>query len=344
VIGVSKTGEAITAGDLGVAGALTVLMRDAIKPNMMQTLEGTPVFVHAGPFANIAHGNSSIIADRIGLKLADYVITESGFGADMGMEKFFDIKCRYSGLLPSVVVLVATVRALKMHGGGPKVIAGRPLDFAYTNENLELLQAGLGNLVHHIHTARKFGIPVVVAVNRFATDTDAELELIRKAAVEEGGAEDSVVTNNWEAGGEGAVALAKAVVAAAKRPSDFKFLYPLDWTIKQKIEAIAREVYGADGVDYLPEAEERITEYTRLGFDKLPICMAKTHLSLSHDPELKGVPKGYRIPIRDIRASVGAGFVYPILGDMSTMPGLPTRPAFYDIDIDLKTGEVLGLS
>ncbi|HPC07049.1 MAG TPA: formate--tetrahydrofolate ligase, partial [Anaerolineaceae bacterium] len=244
VIGVSKTGEAITAGDLGVAGALTVLMRDAIKPNMMQTLEGTPVFVHAGPFANIAHGNSSIIADRIGLKLADYVITESGFGADMGMEKFFDIKCRYSGLLPSVVVLVATVRALKMHGGGPKVIAGRPLDFAYTNENLELLQAGLGNLVHHIHTARKFGIPVVVAVNRFATDTDAELELIRKAAVEEGGAEDSVVTNNWEAGGEGAVALAKAVVAAAKRPSDFKFLYPLDWTIKQKIEAIAREVYG----------------------------------------------------------------------------------------------------
>jgi len=207
-----------------------------------------------------------------------------------------------------------------------------------------LLQAGLGNLVHHIRTARKFGIPVVVAVNRFATDTDAELELIRKAAVEEGGAEDSVVTNNWEAGGEGAVALAKAVVAAAERPSDFKFLYPLDWTIKQKIEAIAREVYGADGVDYLPEAEERITEYTRLGFDKLPICMAKTHLSLSHDPELKGVPKGFRIPIRDIRASVGAGFVYPILGDMSTMPGLPTRPAFYDIDIDLKTGEVLGLS
>ncbi len=344
VIGVSKSGEAITAGDLGVAGALTVLMRDAIKPNMMQTLEGTPVFVHAGPFANIAHGNSSIIADRIGLKLADYVITESGFGADMGMEKFFNIKCRYSGLLPSVVVLVATVRALKMHGGGPKVIAGRQLDFAYTNENLELLQAGLGNLVHHIRTARKFGIPVVVAVNRFATDTDAELELIRKAAIEEGGAEDSVVTNNWEAGGEGAIALAKAVVAAAEKPSDFQFLYPLDWTIKQKIETIAREVYGADGVDYMPEAEERITEYTRLGFDQLPICMAKTHLSLSHDPELKGVPKGFRVPIRDIRASVGAGFLYPILGDMSTMPGLPTRPAFYDIDIDLKTGEVLGLS
>lgn len=344
VIGVSRSGDAVTAGDIGAAGALTVLMKDAIKPNMMQTLEGTPVFVHAGPFANIAHGNSSIIADRIGLKLADFVITESGFGADMGMEKFFDIKCRYSGLLPSVVVLVATVRALKMHGGGPKVTAGRPLDFAYTNENLELLQAGLGNLVHHIRTARKFGIPVVVAVNRFSTDTDAELELIRKAAIEEGGAEDSVVTNNWEDGGEGAVALGKAVVAAAQKPSDFKFLYPLEWTIKEKIETIAREVYGADGVDYEPDAEERIQEYTRLGFDKLPICMAKTHLSLSHDPELKGVPKGFRIPIRDIRASVGAGFVYPILGDMSTMPGLPTRPAFYDIDIDLKTGEVLGLS
>ncbi len=343
VIGISKSGEAITAGDLGVAGALTVLMRDAIKPNLMQTLEGTPVFVHAGPFANIAHGNSSIIADRIGLKLADFVITESGFGADMGMEKFLDIKCRYSGLTPSVVVLVATVRALKMHGGGPKVTAGRPLDFAYLNENLDLLQAGLPNLVHHIRTARKYGIPVVVAVNRFATDTDAEVDMIRKAAIEEGGAEDSVVSNHWEEGGEGAIKLAEAVVKAADKPSNFQFLYPLDWSIKEKIETIAREVYGADGVDYMPEAEERIAEYTRLGFDKLPICMAKTHLSLSHDPELKGVPKGFRIPIRDIRASVGAGFIYPILGKMSTMPGLPTRPAFYDVDIDLETGRVLGL-
>lgn len=344
VIGVSKSGDAITAGDIGVAGALTVLMRDAIKPNLMQTLEGTPVFVHAGPFANIAHGNSSIIADRIGLKLADFVITESGFGADMGMEKFFDIKCRYSGLVPSVVVLVATVRALKMHGGGPKVIAGRQLDAAYTSENLELLQSGLANMVHHIRTARKFGIPVVVAVNRFSTDSPAELEMIRKAAIEEGDAEDSVVSNNWEEGGEGAVELARAVVSAANKPSDFKFLYPLEWSLKEKIETIAKEVYGANGVDYSPEAEERIGEYTRLGFDKLPICMAKTHLSISHDPELKGVPKGFRIPIRDIRASVGAGFIYPILGDMSTMPGLPTRPAFYDIDIDLNTGEILGLS
>jgi formyltetrahydrofolate synthetase len=343
VIGVNKNGEAVNADDLGVAGALTVLMRDAIKPNLMQTLEGTPVFVHAGPFANIAHGNSSILADRIGLKLADFVVTESGFGADMGMEKFMDIKCRASGLKPNVVVLVATVRALKMHGGGPKVVAGKPLDKMYTDENLDLLKAGLPNMLHHIKTARKFGIPVVVAVNTFATDTPAELEMIRKAAVEEGGAEDAVVCRHWEKGGEGAVELAKAVIKAADKPSDFKFIYPLEWSIKQKIEAIAKEVYGAEGVDYEPAAEERIEEYTRLGFDKLPICMAKTHLSLSHDPTLKGVPKGFRIPIRDVRASVGAGFLYPLLGKMSTMPGLPTRPAFYDVDVDMETGKVVGL-
>ncbi len=344
VIGISKTGEAVTAEDLGVAGAMTVLMRDAIKPNLMQTVEGTPVFVHAGPFANIAHGNSSIIADKIALKLADYVITESGFGADMGMEKFFDIKSRYSGLIPSAVVVVATVRALKMHGGGPKVVAGKPLDPAYTHENLELLQVGLGNMLHHIKTAKKYGIPVVVAVNRFMSDSPAELEMVRKAAIEQGGAEDAVVCDNWEKGGEGAVDLANAVVKACEKPSEFKFLYPLDWTIKQKIETIAREVYGADGVDYSPEAEERIADYTRLGFDKLPICMAKTHLSLSHDATLKGVPTGYRIPIRDIRASVGAGFLYPLLGTMSTMPGLPTRPVFMEIDIEPDTGRIIGLS
>jgi len=344
VIGVSKAGEPVTAEDLGVAGALTVLMKDTVKPNLMQTLEGTPVFVHAGPFANIAHGNSSVIADRIALKLADYVVTESGFGADIGMEKFFNIKCRASGLLPSVVVLVATVRALKMHGGGPKVVAGRQLDPAYTDENLDLLRAGLSNLLHHIAIARNFGVPVVVAINAFATDTPAELEMVRKVAVEEGGAEDAVVSRHWELGGEGAVDLAKAVVKAAEKPRDFHFLYPLEMSIKEKIETIARQVYGADGVDYLPEAEERIAEYTRLGFDRLPICMAKTHLSLSHDPNLKGVPKGFRIPVRDIRASVGAGFLYPLLGKMSTMPGLPTRPAFFDIDIDLETDRILGLS
>ena len=344
VIGVSRSGEAVTAEDLGVAGAMTVLMRDAIKPTLMQTVEGTPVFVHAGPFANIAHGNSSIVADKIALKLADYVITESGFGADMGMEKFMNIKCRYSGLLPSVVVVVATIRALKMHGGGPKVVAGKPLDAAYTSENLDLLRAGLGNMLHHIKTARKFGIPVVVAVNKFITDTPAELELVRKAAIEEGGAVDSVVCEHWEKGGEGAVDLANAVIKAAEMPSSFKFLYPLEESIKAKIETIAREVYGADGVEYLPEAEERISEYTRLGFDKLPICMAKTHLSLSHDAALKGVPTGFTIPIRDVRASVGAGFLYPLLGTMSTMPGLPTRPVFMEIDIEPDTGRIIGLS
>ncbi|HPS42324.1 MAG TPA: formate--tetrahydrofolate ligase [Anaerolineaceae bacterium] len=344
VIGISRNGEAVTAEDLGVAGAMTVLMRDAIKPTLMQTVEGTPVLVHAGPFANIAHGNSSILADKVALKLVDYVITESGFGADMGMEKFMDIKCRYSGLVPSAVVMVATVRALKMHGGGPKVVAGKPLDPAYTAENLELLAKGMDNLVHHIHTARKFGIPVVVAVNRFLTDSPAELELICKVSKEEGGAVDAVICDHWEKGGEGAIDLANAVVRAVEQPGQFKFLYPLERSIKEKIETIATEVYGADGVDYLPEAEERIAEYTRLGFDKLPICMAKTHLSLSHDATLKGVPKGFRIPIRDIRASVGAGFLYTLLGTMSTMPGLPTRPVFMEIDIEPDTGKIIGLS
>ncbi len=342
VIGTNKKGEVVTAEDIGVAGAMTVLMKDAIKPTLMQTLEGTPVFVHAGPFANIAHGNSSIIADKIALKLADYVVTESGFGADIGMEKFFDIKCRYSGLIPSVVVLVATVRALKMHGGGPKVVAGKPLDPAYTVENLDMLRAGLPNLQKHIQNALRFGIPVVVAVNSFADDTQAEVELVREAALE-AGAEDSVVSRHWMEGGTGAAALAEAVVKAVEKPNDFKFLYPLDWSIKKKIETICKEIYGADGVDYEPEAEAKIELYTRLGFDNLPLCMAKTHLSLSHDPMLKGVPTGFRVPIRDIRASVGAGFLYPLLGKLSTMPGLPTRPVFYDVDLDLETGQVVGL-
>jgi formyltetrahydrofolate synthetase len=342
VIGTSRASEAVTAEDLGVAGAMTVLMKDAIKPTLMQSLEGTPVFVHAGPFANIAHGNSSIIADRIALKLADYVVTESGIGADIGMKKFFDIKCRYSGLIPNVVVPVATVRALKMHGGGPKVVAGKPLNAAYTDENLDLLRAGLGNLQHHIKNALGYGVPVVVAVNSFATDTKAEVELVREAALA-AGAEDSVVATHWMHGGAGAVDLAKAVIKAAEKPSNFKFLYPLEYSIKEKIECICKEIYGADGVDYLPEAEAKIELYTRLGFDKLPLCMAKTHLSLSHDPNLKGVPKGFRVPIRDIRASVGAGFLYPLLGEMRTMPGLPTRPVFYDVDLDLETGRVLGL-
>lgn len=344
VIGINRKGDPITADDLGVAGALTVLMKDTIKPTLMQTLEGTPVLVHAGPFANIAHGNSSIMADKIALKLADYVVTESGFGADMGMEKFFDIKCRYSGNKPNAVVLVATVRALKMHGGGPKVTAGAPLAPEYTNENLELLEKGAENMLAHISIAQKFGIPVVVAINRFPTDTEAELLLVQKIARQHPGAVDAVICDHFSKGGEGAVELGKAVMKAAEMSSRFEFLYPLELTIKEKIETIAREVYGADGVDYSELAEDRIREYTRLGYDKLPICMAKTHLSLSHDPVLKGVPRGFRIPIRDVSASIGAGFLYPLLGTMSTMPGLPTRPAYYDIDIDFETGRILGLS
>jgi formyltetrahydrofolate synthetase len=342
VVATSKQGEAVTAEDLGVAGALTVLMKDAIKPNLMQTLEGTPAFVHAGPFANIAHGQSSIIADKIALKLADYVVTESGFGADIGMEKFMDIKCRYSGLTPQVVVMVATVRALKMHGGGPKVVAGKPLAPEYLEENLDLLREGLPNMIQHIENARKFGINVVVAVNSFATDTEAEVELIRQAALE-AGAMDAVVSRHWMEGGKGATALAEAVVRAAEKPSSFQFLYPLDQTIKTKIETICREIYRADGVDYSPEAEAKIEKFTKLGFADLPLCMAKTHLSFRTDPTLKGAPRGFRVLIRDIRASVGAGFIYPLLGEMRTMPGLPTRPVFYDVDVDLNTGKVVGL-
>lgn len=345
VIGTNKAGEPITADDLGCGGALTVLMKDAIMPNLMQTLEGTPAFVHAGPFANIAHGNSSIIADQIALKLAGpdgYVITESGFGADMGMEKFFDIKCRYSGLVPNCVVLVATIRALKMHGGGPKVSAGTPLDPVYTEENLELLEKGCCNLTAHVKNAKKFGVPVVVAINRFKDDTDAEVEVVRKHAIE-AGAEDAVMSNHWAEGGAGSVDLAEAVIKACEQPSNFKFLYPLDMSIKDKIETICKEIYGADGVEYSEQAEKEIEVYTKAGFDKLPMCMAKTHLSLSHDPNLKGAPTGFTVPIKSLRASVGAGFIYPLLGEMMTMPGLPTRPAYYDVDIDLETGKIEGL-
>src|SRR5579863_7153526 len=346
VIGTNRVGESITADDLGVGGALTVLMKDTIMPNLMQTLEGTPAFVHAGPFANIAHGNSSIVADQIALKLAGpdgYVVTESGFGADMGMEKFFNIKCRSSGLLPSCVVLVATIRALKMHGGGPKVVAGQPLHNAYVEENLDLLEKGCSNLTKMIQNARAFGIPVVVAVNRFKNDTDAEVDLVRRLAVA-AGAEDAVRANHWAEGGAGAVDLAKAVVAACGKPSDFHFLYPLEMSIKEKIETIVREMYGGNGVEYSPQAEKQIELYTRQGFDKLPICMAKTHLSLSHDPNLKGAPSGFTVPVRDVRASVGAGFVYPLLGTMSTMPGLSTRPGYYEIDLDTETRRIIGLS
>ncbi len=350
IIGTSKKGggrtaravEPITAEDLNVAGAMTVLLKDAIMPNLMQTLAGSPAIVHCGPFANIAQGNSSIIADKIALRIADYVVTESGFGADCGMEKFMNLKCRVSGLAPDCVVLVSTVRALKMHGGGPKVVAGRPLGKAYTEENLELLEKGLPNLLQHIENALKFGVPVVVAINRFKDDTDAEVELIRKRATETG-ASGVAASSVWMDGDEGGAELARAVVAACEKPGKFKVLYPDEMSIKEKIETVAREIYRADGVDYTPEAEAKIKLFTDMGLSHLPLCMAKTHLSFSHDPKLKGTPRGWRLPITDVRASVGAGFLFPLCGTMRTMPGLPTRPAFTDVDIDLDTGTVLGL-
>jgi len=345
VIGTDKSRNPVTAEDLGVAGAMTVLLKDALMPNLMQTLAGTPAFVHAGPFANIAHGNSSVVADMIGIKLASggYLVTESGFGADCGMEKFFDIKCRVSGLIPNCVVIVASIRALKMHGGGPKVVAGIPLDPAYKGENLELLEKGLANLEANIKIALRFGIPVVVSINRFDTDTEAEIEMVKEAAVK-AGAESACVSLAWAKGEEGAAELAEAVVVACEKPSKFKYLYPLDMPIRDKIETIATKIYGADGVSFEPAAQAKLKLYTDLGYDNLPINMAKTHLSLSHDPAWKGVPKNYMLPVRDIRASVGAGFLYPLCGAMRTMPGLPSRPVFMDVDLDLETGKVVGLS
>ncbi|KAI8973692.1 formate--tetrahydrofolate ligase-domain-containing protein [Mycotypha africana] len=350
VVASSKSGEPITADDFGIGGALTVLMKDAIKPNLMQTLEGTPTIVHAGPFANIAHGNSSVLADKIALKLAGsdgvdmepgYVITEAGFGADMGMEKFFDIKCRVSGLQPNAVIIVATVRALKTHGNGPEIVAGKPLPEAYVGENLELLEKGCCNLTKHIENAKKFGVPVIVAINRFTSDTDAEMKLVRELSLK-AGAFDAVACDHWARGGLGAIDLGQAVIKACEQPSDFKFLYELNLPIEKKIETICREIYGADGVEFSDLAKEKIETYTRQGFSGLPICMAKTQYSFSHDPALKGVPTGFTVPIRDIRASVGAGFLYPLVGAMQTMPGLPTRPCFFDVDLD-ENGEVVGL-
>ncbi|MFW6250343.1 MAG: formate--tetrahydrofolate ligase [Alkalispirochaetaceae bacterium] len=338
-----KKGKAVTLEDMQVAGAVTVLLKEALKPNMMQTLEGEAAFVHTGPFANIAHGNSSVLADLVGSRLGGYLVTESGFGSDIGMEKFFDIKCRASGLMPNAVVMVATVRALKMHGGGPAVKPGRPLDSAYTEENLELLSAGLDNLRAHVENAANFGVPVVVAINGFQTDSEKEWKAIEEAAVASG-ASAAVVTTHFAEGGKGAAELAEAVVEACEKPSEPKFLYDLDLSINEKIEKIATTLYGASSVDYTPEARKKIDQYTENGWDKLPICVAKTPLSLSHDPAVKGRPKDYSFPVRDIRASVGAGFLYPLAGDIRTMPGLPSKPAFMGIDIDVESGKILGLS
>lgn len=345
VVASDKAGNPVTCLDLGISGALAVLMKDTIYPTLMQTMEGTPVFVHAGPFANIAHGNSSIIADRIALKLVGedgFVVTEAGFGADIGMEKFFDIKCRTSGLKPSAVCLVATVRALKMHGGGPKVSPGQPLQKEYIEEDLVLLEAGCCNMLRHIENCTKFGVPVVVAINQFATDTPAELELIKKLAIE-GGAADAVVANHWGKGGEGAKDLAESIVKTTESPSDFKLLYDIKAPIQDKIETIVKEIYQGSAVEFSEKAAADIARYQAQGYNDLPICMAKTHLSFSADPSAKGAPTGFTIPIREVRCSAGAGFIYPIVGTMSTMPGLPTRPCFYDVDLDCETGVVSGL-
>ncbi|KAF7976304.1 hypothetical protein HWV62_7005 [Athelia sp. TMB] len=353
VVATSRQGDPVTADDIGVGGALAVLMKDAIKPNLMQTLEGTPVFVHAGPFANIAHGNSSILADRVALKLAGteegdagdrvgYVLTEGGFGADMGMEKFCNIKCRVSGLKPDATIIVATTRALKMHGGGPDVTPGKALAETYTKEDLGTLEAGCANLVRHIENSKKFGIKVLVAINQFATDTEAELALVRDLALK-GGADAAVVSNHWAEGGAGAVNLAKALIATCEGPSGFKFLYDLDRPIEEKITTIAKEIYGADGIELSELAQKQVDTYARQGYGGLPICMAKTQYSFSHDPKLKGVPTGFTIPIRAVRLSAGAGFLYPILGDMQTMPGLGTRPGFWEVGLDPESGRVVGL-
>jgi formate--tetrahydrofolate ligase len=341
VVAWTYDGEPVTCEDLKCAGAMTVLLKDALKPNLMQTLEGGPAFVHTGPFANIAHGNSSILADKIALKLADYVVTESGFGADIGMEKFFNIKCRASGLVPNAVVLVASIRALKMHSGDFTVVAGKPLDPGLTKENLDAVERGCANLQKHIENVALFGIPAVVAINKFTTDTKGEVEVVREQA-RKAGAECVVVSEVWEKGGAGGTDLAEAVVAACKKKSNFKLLYKDDASIEDKIRTIATKVYGARSVEFLPEAARKIKLFTKRGWNRLPICMAKTHLSLSHDATLKGRPKDFVLPVRDIRASIGAGFLYPLCGDMRTIPGLPTHPAGEVVDID-EDGKIVGL-
>lgn len=345
VVAFSRTGTPVTADDLGMTGALMVLLKDAIEPTMMQTLEGTPVMVHAGPFANIAHGCNSILADKIALKLVGkdgIVVTEAGFGSDIGMEKFFDIKCRASGMKPNAVVLVATVRALKMHGGGPSVVPGLPMKDEYSQENIQLVQDGMCNLLKHIDNGRKFGVPVVVAINSHKNDTKAEHDLIKRAAMEHG-AFACVTSNHWAEGGKGAVDLADALIDACNQESSFKFLYDVELSIEEKINKIAKEMYGAGNVDFAAKVREAMRLYAEKGYSKLPICMAKTAASLTGDPNIKGAPTGFRIFVNDIFLSAGAGFIVPLVGEISRMPGLPTRPAIFDIDLNTQTGEIIGL-
>ncbi len=342
VLATKRDGTPITAEDLKVAGSMAVLLKDALKPNLMQTLEGGPAFVHCGPFANIAHGNNSILADRAALVGADVLVTEAGFGADMGAEKFMDIKCRASGLKPDAAVIVATVRALKMHGGVGKIVAGKPLDPALLESNPEGVRKGAANLAKQIENMRLYGVPVVVAINIFPTDTAEEIAVIREVALA-AGALDAVEARHFTDGGKGAEDLARAVWAAAEVGSpEFHLLYPDELPLKAKIEAIATQIYGADGVDYSPAANKALAQYEAMGYSSLPICMAKTQYSLSHDAKLLGAPKGFRIPVREVRLYAGAGFVTPILGDMRTMPGLNSRPGGEKIDIDAD-GNVVGL-
>jgi formyltetrahydrofolate synthetase len=327
-IGYSWDGEPVTAEQIRAAGAMTVLLKDAIKPNLVQTLEAQPAFVHCGPFANIAHGNNSLVADLVALKLADYVVTESGFGSDMGMEKFLDIVCRVGNIQPSAICLVTTVRALKHHGGDP-------------DGGVETVEAGAANLQRHLGIVSEFGLKAVVAINRFPDDTEEEVEAVRRLALE-GGAHGAELNEAFERGGEGASSLAEALVDAVEQGSSYAPIYPLEAPIDEKIEAVCKRVYGADGVVYLPAAQEKIKTFTENGYDKLPICMAKTHLSLSHDPLLLNAPTGFTITVRDIRAYTGAGWLVPLLGDMQTMPGLGKTPAAFDVDID-ENGRTVGL-
>ncbi|KLU62036.1 formate--tetrahydrofolate ligase [Peptococcaceae bacterium CEB3] len=342
VVAYDKTGKPITTHDLEVDGAMAAWMRNTINPTVCYTAEGQPVFVHAGPFANIAIGQSSIIADRVGLKVFDYHVTESGFAADIGFEKFWNVKSRLSGLKPNVSVLVATIRALKMHGGGPAVVPGRPLPEEYVNENLGLVEKGCANLLHHLKTIQKSGIKPVVCINGFYTDTEAEVKLVKKIVSEAGGR--CVLSEHWLKGGEGALELADAVIEACEEKADFKPLYPLEMPLRQRVDLVAREVYGADGVDWAPEAEAKAKRFEAdPAYADFATMMVKTHLSLTHDPTLKGVPKGWRLPIRDVLVYGGAKFLCPMAGTISLMPGTSSDPAYRRIDVDVQTGKVKGL-
>ncbi len=342
VVAYDKKGNEVTTADLEVDGAMTAWMVDALNPNLLQTIEGQPVFVHAGPFANIAIGQSSIIADEVGTKLSDYHVTESGFGVDIGFEKFWNLKCRMSGLTPNTVVIVATIRALKMHGGGPEVKPGLPLDEAYLKENLELLEKGCENLIAHIETVKKSGVRPVVCVNSFYADTEAEIELVRKIAEQNGAL--AAVSQHWMKGGEGSIELAEAVIAACEEQSNFKFLYELETPLRKRIELIAKEVYGANGVTYTDGALEKAKALEAdPQANELGTCMVKTHLSLSHDPDVKGRPRDWELPIRDVMVYKGAGFIVPVAGAIKLMPGTASDPAFRRIDVDVNTGKVEGL-